>query len=281
MPRAGVMMRPSPSYRRDAFMAGLTRHGFSVMDGYDRRPGPDDLLLLWNRTRSTDPIARIYEQAGARVIVAENGYIGERPGDKPFALALGFHNGAGQWAVGEKPRWIPEQKPWRERGDHIVVMPQRGIGVRPYSMPLDWPRRIEARLAKLTDRPIRMRRHPGAERPDPWPDLVGAHAVVTWGSGGGIKAIAHGVPVFHDMPEWIGRVAALPLVQDLEMCFTGDRERLWRIISWAQWRADEIESGEAFEGLLHARGSDLFCQSKSPLAADRGLHGRGGRKPRD
>jgi hypothetical protein len=262
MPHAAVMLRPTPSYRPDAFEAGLARHGYCVSDKYKRTPEPDDILLLWNRTRGNDPIAQLYHRAGARVIIAENGYIGETPAGKPYALALDHHNGAGRWYVGDDARFVPEQKPWRESGDHILVMPQRGIGMRGIGMPLDWPKRIMAQLSQWTSRPIRMRRHPGAARPDPWPDLIGCHAVVTWGSGGAIKAIAHGIPVFHAMPGWIGGIAARGLVQDLESCFTPDREKLWRTISWAQWKSGDIESGLAFDRLLHAGSHNLYSASK-------------------
>jgi hypothetical protein len=258
MPHAAVMLRPTPSYRPDAFEAGLARHGYCVSDKYKRTPAPDDILLLWNRTRGNDPIAQLYHRAGARVLIAENGYIGETPAEKPFALALDYHNGAGRWYVGDKPRFVPDQKDWRASGDHILVMPQRGIGTRGVAMPLDWPRLIMTRLAKHTDRPIRMRRHPGAARPDPWYDLINCHAVVTWGSGGAIKAIAHGIPVFHDMQGWIGGLAARGLVPDIESCFTPDRGRLWRNISWAQWRIAEIQSGLALDGLLNAGSHNLY-----------------------
>lgn len=263
MPHAAVLIRPGSGYRPDKFGAGLRRFGYSVSNEYKRQPEPDDLLLIWNRSRCFDPIALIYERHGARVVVAENGYIGETAGQKPYALALGHHNGPGRWYVGDAPRFIPPQKPWRESGNHILVMPQRGVGPKGVAMPGAWPRTIMAKLREMTDRPIRMRKHPGADRPDPWPDLIDAHAVVTWGSGGGIKSIAHGVPVFHDLPGWIGGVAANPLVGQLEICSMPCRERLWHIVSWAQWTAEELASGVAFEGLLRAGNSDLFC-AKQP-----------------
>lgn len=258
MADAAIMLRKGLAYRRDKFGAGLARLGYSVSDIYKRNPEHDDVLLIWNRTRSNDSVARLYEGRGARVIVAENGYIGE-PAQKSYALALGYHNGPGRWFVGDSPRFVPEQRPWRATGNHILVMPQRGVGPKGIAMPSAWPRTIMARLAAMTDRPIRMRRHPGADRPDPWPDLIDAHCVVTWGSGGGIKALAHGVPVFHALDGWIGGVAANPLVGQVEICSTPCRERLWQIISWAQWTAAELASGVAFESLLHARSDHLFC----------------------
>lgn len=251
MPRACVLLRPTPSYRPQAFRSGLARLGFEIEDRYRREPDPADLLVLWNRSRSYEAVAEIYERCGARVVIAENGYLSSGA-DKDFALALGKHNGAGRWFVGPEPRHEFELRPWRAAGDHVLILPQRGIGSRGVAMPSGWPSSIAARLARVTDRPIRIRKHPGAAKTDPWPDLAGAHCAVTWGSGAGIKAIAAGIPVFYELEPWIGAPAARLGIDDLEDCFMGDRRSMFHRLSWAQWRVDEIESGEAFASLLNA-----------------------------
>lgn len=254
MPRACLFLRPSVSYRADAFRAGLKRLGFEIEQHYRRDPAPDDLLLLWNRNRGHEAIAEIYDRAGARVIIAENGYLGaDDAGGKLFALALGQHNGAGRWHVGPEPRRSFDLRPWREAGDHILVLPQRGIGGRGVAMPYAWPDQVKARLAQVTSRPIRIRKHPGAAKSDPWPDLEGAHCAVTWGSGAGIKAIAYGIPVIHELPSWIGAPAARLGLDKIEDCFTGDRGPMFHRLSWAQWTSAEIESGTAFDHLLSAQ----------------------------
>lgn len=269
MPRASILLRTTDYYRADVFAEGLRRHGFAIDNKWRTDPEPGDVLLLWNRGRAYEPTAERYERAGARVIVAENGYIPRRDeGGKFYALALDHHNGAGRWHVGDKPRFEIRDEPWRERGDHVLVLPQRGIGPRGVAMPAAWLMGVKKRLAVITDRPIRIRPHPGAAKSDPAPDLLNAHCAVTWGSGAGIKAIRAGIPVFHELDRWIGASAATRLASDIETCNTPSREILWTRISWAIWGLDEIGSGEAFDRLLHAKNGDLFCAGQ-PSVNDR------------
>lgn len=266
MPRATCLFRNTDYYRGDQFREGLRRHGFSIEHEWIRRPEPGDLLLLWNRSRGMGAIADIYERAGARVLIAENGYLGQPPGGgKFYALALDHHNGAGRWYVGDAPRFeIPEQ-PWRSSGSHVLVLPQRGIGARGVAMPQNWLGHVRKRLASITDRPIQIRMHPGASKADPTPDFRGCHCAVTWGSGAGIKALQAGIPVFHELEKWIGSAAATRLGRNIESCDTPSREELWRRISWAQWSLEEVGSGEAFDRLLNAQDRDLFRAGQQPL----------------
>lgn len=264
MPFACALMRTGDHYRADQFRAGLARHGFTIEPNWRRQPSPADVLLLWNRSRGYSEIADIYERAGARVLVAENGYLPPEGGGKSYALALDHHNGAGRWFVGDGPRFEIRDEPWREKGDHVLVLPQRGIGPRGVAMPAQWLVGVKRRLEKITRRPVKIRHHPGAGRVDPGPDLAGAHCAVTWGSGAGIKAIRAGIPVFHELENWIGATAATRLASDIEACETPSREILWTRLSWAQWGLDEIGTGEAFDRLLHAENRDLFCAGIAP-----------------
>lgn len=249
--RACVLLRTSVSYRAESFASGLARHGFSLEDKWLKRPEPGDLLVMWNRTRGMEAIAQIYERAGATLLIAENGYLGsDDNGHKLFSLARNHHNGAGQWHVGAQPRRTFDLKPWREKGDHILILPQRGIGEHGVAMPQSWPIAIKRRLAEITDRPIRVRAHPGANRTDPWPDLKGAHCAVTWASGAALKAICHGIPVFHGLKNWIGAPAARYDFDNIEDCFLGERDAMLHRLSWAQWSIREIQSGEAFERII-------------------------------
>ena len=199
-------------------------------------------------------IARRYEQAGATVIVAENGFIGRAPcGGKMYALALGHHNGLGSWRVGEADRFKTlgvELKPWRATGENILILAQRGIGEPGVAMPRDWAATVHRRLSRVTSRPIRLRAHPGLLRTPLEPELENVHAVVTWASGAAIKAIAAGIPCFHELPGWIGAGAARLGIDKIEKPFLGDRTEMFHRLAWAQWSADEIASGEPFKWLL-------------------------------
>jgi hypothetical protein len=212
-------------------------------------------------------------------MIAENGFTPPDGRGKHYALFLDHHNGAGRWFVGDSPRHRIADQPWRSSGRHVLVLPQRGIGERGIAMPSTWGRAVLDRLERLTDRPIVLRPHPGHRKngqPDTLPDdLADAHCVVTWGSGAAIKALQAGRPAFHEFEQWIGAPGAVRLDRSIEHCHTPDRQLLWTRISWAQWTLAEIESGEAFDGLLNACG-DLFCAREQPVGDHREGDGRGG-----
>lgn len=255
MPRAFVLIREEPQFRRQAFKRGLEAHGYTVNCGQPERFYPDDVLIVWNRYGVAAGAARRAEGAKATVIVAENGYLGrEWRGGVWYAIARNQHNGGGKWHVGG-PRWstwnVP-LAPWREDGKHILVLPQRGFGEPPVAQPREWLGAALKDLQRRTKRPVVVRHHPGERGHAPPLDeaLRGAWACVTWASGAAVKAIAAGIPVFNSSPTWIGAGAALPLSADLERPFLGDRTPMFEALSWAMWRLDEIESGEAFRWLL-------------------------------
>lgn len=257
------------------------RHGYAVTNRSVSAPRPTDLLVIWNRTRAYERTAAAYERAGARVVVAENGYLDRLDGEKHYALALGHHLGAGRWFVGDEARFQIEQLPIKRPGGAVLVLPQRGIGEKGVAMPTDWPRRIRDEINRISGKSVIIRRHPGADhrtRQTPLEqDLARADCVVTWASGAAIKAIRAGVPCFHGLRSWIANCASTPLADQLERCDTPDLGELWRRVSWGQWTMAEIESGEAFDRLLHEESGSLFCAGKPSIGHDR--PGHGGRNP--
>lgn len=255
MPDAHCLFRAPVAYRRDEFLGGLARLGYKALPGVKRRPEPGDVLLLWNRRNSEEQYASYYERAGGTVLVAENGYM-PAWGGKTYALALGHHNGAGSWPVGGPERFASsgvELCPWRPAGKHLLILAQRGIGEKGVAMPPAWSHAAFSSLPHLTRRQVRLRRHPGPAKTEPYDELAGAHAAITWGSGAAIKALAAGYPVFTSFPRWIGAAAALPLDgADLEAPLMDDGKRLamFERLAWAQHSMAEIISGEAFAWLL-------------------------------
>ncbi len=255
MPRALVLIKPLPWYRRDSFEAGLRAIGFDVVKRLDD-PRPGDALICWNLQGGTETLAQRYERAGAKVLVTENAYISP-PGRQMYAISLGAHNGAGRFPVGDSSRWQSfgiEPKPWRKDGDHILVTAQRGIGSRQMASPHMWHQKAVARLQKLTKRPIRIRAHPG-NRSGGVPlerDLKGAWACVVWSSAAGVRALVEGVPVFFDAPRWICAEAALPLRDWVEHPLTNDawREKALHRLSWGQWSPEEIATGLPLKRIL-------------------------------
>lgn len=262
MRKAVVLFRDNGSVKIPAFLHGIAAAGYQVFNQLNvDRLEAGDILLCWNRHSGVDHLCRRAEKRGARVIVAENGYVGNDPnGRQYYALALGHHNGAGTWKVGDPARWaslnVPV-KPWRQDGKHILLLPQRGIGETGVRMPSRWAEHTAQLLRSVTGRPVVIRRHPGRLHIPLEPDFANAWACVTWASGAGIKAIAAGLPVFYDFPQWIGRLAARPLRYlqtgapvDLEQPFLGDRLPMFQNLAWAQWSLAEIESGQAITWLM-------------------------------
>lgn len=267
MNRAYCMVRDQPQYRRHAFLSGLREAGLNVVSILtDPRPG--DVVVTWNRYAHYETEAKRFERGGAAVVVAENGFVGHhecefrkpyhRNGEQLYALALWHHNGAGRWWEGEPGRWRDqgiEIKPWRESGEHVLVLPQRNIGPPGVAMPHGWAERAVQQLSKLTDRPIRVRPHPG-NVPTPRPlekDLAGAWCVATWGSGAALKAVCGGVPAFSEPASpWIGRACSFDLGADVEQPLMRDdmRERMLDRVAWAQHTVSELASGEPFRQLM-------------------------------
>lgn len=255
------MIREQPHYRRDAFVRGLQRAGYTLVD----RGQPDskeDLLVIWNRYGSFEAMADRWEERGGSVLVAENGYIGkDANGHQLYALAAHGHNGSGFWPEGDDARWKAlgiELQPWVERPNgYALVCGQRGIGSRTMASPPDW--HADA-ARKWRFGAVKLRLHPG-NKPDPnaptlGADLAGAKACVIWSSSSGVKALVAGIPVYYDAPHWICEPAATRLASatsaDGQPADWRDdaREDALRRMAWAQWTIAELENGEPFARFL-------------------------------
>lgn len=256
MPRAMNMLRPSLHYRKESFNAGLRNAGFEVFDSvFDPRPG--DLLLVWNLYGGFYEQAQFFKSRGAHVVVAENGWLGKNWRDGEwFSLCLDHHVGAGRWVHGGPDRWdamAVELLPWRSGKGDVLVLGQRGIGEHGYASPNNWAERTRARLGCGRIRP-----HPGNIKPTDntksiEQDLEGVTDVVTWASGAALKALMLGVPVWCDLPQWIG-AGACHHVANFERG-KGKRDdaarlEVFRRLAWAMWTLDEIRTGEPFRRLL-------------------------------
>jgi hypothetical protein len=232
-----------------AFAHGFQRLGYVVRSALPSRPGPLDVLCIWNRFGDNARAASQFERAGRPVFVAENGYLGvDFAGDRWYAISRSYHNGGGTWTVGGAERWDAlgvDLAPWRTGGIETVILAQRGIGSPPVAMPRDWPQSV-AHMG-------RTRRHPGNSKPAiPLErDLARARACITWGSGAALQALVWGIPVFYAYEDWIGGPASRPLKQIERGPLRDDEARLacFRRLAWAMWRIDEINSGEALQHL--------------------------------
>lgn len=280
--KAYCLIRPQPWYRREAFLTGLRMAGLDVKLGQPNHVDRDTVLVIWNRYNENHFLAQQVEAAGGIVLVAENGYLGQgcstpkfdlHGGVQPdhyYALAIGGHNGSGQWPSGgpERFNWlgVPLQ-PWRTDGEHILICPSRNFGRPDLLMPSLWLNKITNAIRAFSKRPIRVREHPGNNRPqrDLAEDLKGAAAVVVWGSSAGVHALVQGIPVAAYAPHWICKGAAFEGVSELLTIeqqpdvrdrYTARRQQAFERLAWAQWTVDEIASGVPIDHLLrHARQS--------------------------
>lgn len=273
MPKAYNLLRPDnagPVYRREAFGAGLEAAGYEVVIGLPVRIQPGDALCIWNRYEKTHELACRFERVeGCTVFVAENGYVG--PGGvsphhmeprSVYALARGAHNDGSVIRSPGPERWRAlgvDLKPWRTAGEHILVCPNRSFGTPGRIQPPDWPEDVCRRLKQVTDREIRVRPHPGNDRPAKplADDLAGAWACVIWHSSAGVHALIAGVPVICEAPKWICRdttfLSGLRYIEEMEPPREQDsvlRRTALERLAWAQWSLGEIASGEAFRHVM-------------------------------
>lgn len=232
--KAYLNLRYTVQSRVDSFIAGLNALGFAIGNRLD-----SDIFVTWNRVADSEKIAQQFEAAGKPVIVAENASWGnEFLGGKWHTLALGRHNTAGCFPVGDNSRWDNlgvTLAPWRcstvLHPLETVVLGQRGIGA--YGMPRDWPSTVK-HLG-------RYRPHPGRGTGIPLEhDLRNCGKVITWGSGAAVKALMWGIKVESHMPSWIGRQGNCD----------ESRLEMFRRMAWCNWQLDEIATGEPFRRLL-------------------------------
>lgn len=249
MKRAMLMLLDQSRKQReaDALAAGLAAHGRTVSRSI-QDPRAGDVLIVWNRMGHHNAQAKLFERCGARVIVAENGYLGaEWRGQRWMALSVGHHNGAGYWRAGGPERWDSwdvDLAPMRRPGGPTLLLAQRGIGEPALRAPERWTSDMSRRFM------ARIRRHPGTHIGVPLEDdLKGASAVVTWSSGAALRAMLLGLHCWHGMPGWIGAPASTHVgAQALD---TSDRRLpMLRRLAWAMWTEQEVAAGAAFEGLL-------------------------------
>lgn len=263
MKTALCLIRQNPVYRHDAFVSGMTKLGYQVevVPFHKRIPSPDDVVLIWNRYGTGDKQAELFEKQGATVIVVENAYVDMHNTKKAFAMALNRHNGAGTWPAPEHSRLEllkADIQPWKESGTHIVVLPQRGVGLPGVAMPKEWPGQITPKLKRISKSAlVYVRPHPGvvAESTPLEDDLKKAWCVVTWGSSAATKALILGVPVFYQFDRWIAGPAACHNIEKISLeespiSFMGDREAMLQNLAWAQWTVDEVATGEPMLRLI-------------------------------
>lgn len=264
--RAWVLIRDKPHYRSESFITGLRRSGYEAILRNSLSPkqikSKDDIVICWNAYGRYGDARAIADAAGCRTFVAENGYLGRDKYDRQYyALAEHGHTGSGRWRVGGSGRLrnlLLEQrlvfKPWRTKGDHILICGQRGIGELTMRSPPGWADSVQKIIRKTTKRPIKLRPHPGRHPEITHSvdvDLENAWACVVWSSNCATSALLAGIPTFYAAPYIVQQGGALRLEgANLEDPAFGDREKSFLNMAWAQWSVKELEAGSPWKFLL-------------------------------
>jgi len=130
--------------------------------------------------------------------------------------------------------------------------------------PMDWERRIVARLQRLTNRPIIYRPKPSwrgfttiegtslSLDTQPISDiLVNAHALVTYYSNASFDALAYGVPIYTvDGAAKVASIDVLEHIENADAYKTCDRQQLVNDISYCHFTKDEIANGTMFRQFI-------------------------------
>jgi hypothetical protein len=193
------------------------------------------------------------------------------------ALALGPYC-PGRWQTLSRQLGLPDVSPYREQGEHIIVIGQvngdaslRGQDIN------DWILASCTTLRGLTDRPIMVRPHPLAADfeavglPEKLArlgvsidnsgrsfseSLRKAWSVVTYSSGAAVDALLAGIPAISMSPaSFAWAVTDHALERALEPTLF-DRTSWLDQIAASQWCEAEIASGEVWEPLLQAIAAD-------------------------
>jgi hypothetical protein len=160
---------------------------------------------------------------------------------------------------------VPLQ-PWRTHGDHVLICTQRqggwsmkGLGV------MSWLNQTVEEIRKYSDRPIRVRAHPGDKQsktylaldprwttstnPELKDDLYNAWAVITYNSSPGVAGAIEGIPVFITDPvpqnSQACAVANTDLSQ-LDVPKTFERQAWVERLAMSHWNFTELSNGAAW-----------------------------------
>lgn len=170
-------------------------------------------------------------------------------------------------------RWIKikkqigiEVKPWRNKGNHILICLQRNGG---WSMQglnvLEWIHSTITNIRKFSSRPIVIRHHPGDKKTkilnkyknvqistneNFTDDLINAWATITYNSSPGVASAIEGVPVFVLDPNPFNSQANDIANTDISMIENPkmpERQAWLEKISMSHWNFNELQSGEAWK----------------------------------
>jgi hypothetical protein len=252
----------------DAFRHSLVQAGYTV---HDNDPSADvDVIwsVLWSgRMAANKTIWDTAQVQGKPVIVLEVGGIMR---GTTWKVGLNGINKDAFFSVGNDAARANSLglvlKPWRTHGDHILICGQHDRSLQWQNMPnaSQWFSDTIAEVRKYTDRKIVIRPHPRcsittvehqfknvikqvpAKRAGTYDDydirFDNAHAVVSWTSNPGIRAVINGYPVFTG-PTSLAYPVANHTLSNIELPQMFDRQQWLNDLAWTEFTIQEIAQG--------------------------------------
>lgn len=246
-------------YPRDAVRAGLEAAGLKIVDP----TASHDVVVTWSPWANTSRAMSASD--GKIVLVLENGWLSPIGDQSYYQLGLWGWNGSGIYLDNDRPdrlwRWLIDlcPAPPRDPDGPILLLGQTGHSTDRRSAPPTWVNDAAAALrAQMLE--VRVRLKPQAPInsqtvDELWGSMNGCSSVVSWSSNALGWAAVWGFPTVFAGPvcstwEFSRRWPSLtspyqPPTVDLSKHYQG----LTRL-SWSQWTAEELSTGEQIKNLL-------------------------------
>lgn len=155
-----------------------------------------------------------------------------------------------------------ELEPWRDKGEHILVLGQfeKGVSVQDIDV-VEWMGDTIKQLQSITDREVRLRSHPNQTMIPPGTyslssnrlistpieeDLEDCWCVVALTTNGAVNAIVEGIPVITNNTMNMAYNVSGHKLEEVENPPTFDRAQWAYDLAYAQWHIDEIKEGLAW-----------------------------------
>jgi hypothetical protein len=279
------------------FIEGVNAAGDEgiIFEGFNYEPSDVAVMLGWvHEHGKSAPHLQLRQQIldgqraynGRTVIADSNLFLYKNTTNPGYWLRYSFDGifpNTGEYcdSAPDPARWSAVQqnlnidlRPWRTQGNHILLCLQRDGG---WSMGgfevLDWAMKTIMQLRRYSNRPIRIRAHPGDKRATKYcdrlmklcigrrllnvelsapgtsleHDLKNCWAVVNHNSSPAVGAAIEGIPVFVTDPERSqAQEIAETRLDKIETPITPDRDAWIQRLSQFHWSHQELRDGTAW-----------------------------------
>lgn len=261
-----------------AFLDGCRYNGISpVANSMDA-----DMAVIWSmlwagRMANNQQIWNHYRAQNKPVIVIEVGMLNR---NRTWRVGINGVNAKGYFGSKNmddvrRRSFGVDLRPWRTRGQHILIATQRSDSAQWQGMPpvQQWIDTVISQIRSVSDRPICLRVHPRQKLQRIWPGvdidvakkLAGTYdefdfervledcwAVINWSSNPGPQAILHGVPAFVG-PDSLANPVAMNDLAQIETPLTPDRDQWFNDLCYTEWTTEELSRGLPVQRLLHTK----------------------------